>query len=96
MHLAELQVADNSFAVGAFVMNHGRPEVLEQAAKLFIALLAEMVDDCDLRTGALDYGLAMSTFAANDYHASQSYKLRSEFLASIYRAAIATRERVGA
>jgi len=92
LHLADRKVADHSLAVGAFMTRYGRPEVLQEAADLFLSLLDELVADTDIRTGALDYAMFMAECGMNDRHASQAYRLREEFQFDLYLAAISTRE----
>lgn len=98
LHRVDRAAYDHSLAVGAFVTRYGRPEVLQEAAELFLSLLDELVADTDIRTGAFEYAMFMAEFGMNDRHASQAYRLREEFQRDLYNAAIAEREtaKVGA
>lgn len=92
LHEVAIKVYNHSFAVGAFMVRYGRPEVLAEAAELFSALLDELVADAEIRTEALGYGRIMANFKMEDTHASQSYRLCNEFEYDLFRAAIGTRE----
>lgn len=97
LHLAQLKAMQHSLAIGAFMTRYGQPEVLQEAADLFLALLDEMVADTDIRTGAFDYAMTMLNFQMNDRRASQARRLRAEFMRDLYNAAISERnEKVGA
>lgn len=98
LHSVDQKVAEHSLAVGAFVTRYGRPEVLNEAASVFLELLESLTADANIRTGALEYGMFMAEFGSNDRHASQAYQLRERFIFDLYRATIAERqtEKVGA
>lgn len=91
-HKAQLMARENSLAIGAFQTRYGQPELLTQAAELFLVALNGLVADNNIRTKALGYALEMSESRANSYGIAQATQLRELFLADLYRAAIAERE----
>ena len=91
LHMAFTRVKDYSFEVGVFMTRWGQPDLLQKASDLFLSLNAELFADVDIRTGALEYGLAFAENRANDRHASQAANLVGGFLALVYSATIADR-----
>lgn len=91
-----LKTSNHSLAVGAFMTRYGQPEVLQEAADLFLSLLDELVADCSIRAEALEYGQAMAKFGMNDRHGSQARQLRENFMHDLYSAAVADREHLAA
>lgn len=92
LHEVGLEVKKHSLAVGHWVMRYGRPELLQEAAGLFLGLMCNLVQDKALRTEAFGYAEAMAKFAANDSHASQAHRLCEEFEHQLYQAVIAERK----
>jgi hypothetical protein len=84
------KVRDHSLAVGAFVTRYGREEVLAEAADLYLSLLAELTNDLEIRTGALEYGLFFAQERTKDKN--QARQLQGEFLVLLYQNAIADRK----
>lgn len=91
LHAAEVKAREHSLTIGAYMTRYGRPEVMQEAAALFLELLESLTNDADIRTGALGYGQVMAEFAANDRHAAQATQLVNAFMFDLYRAAIAER-----
>jgi hypothetical protein len=94
LHATQLKIAEHSIAVGAFVARCGRQEVRLEAAELFLQLLETLVNDENIRTGALAYERDMSEFSAAETRTSQATQLRERFAFDLYRAAVAERETV--
>lgn len=91
LHQVKQNVRSHSIAVGAFVSRYGTEETLAEAAELFLRLNQALVEDANIRTEALHYGLSSSYFGSNDQSASQAYRLRCEFLKMLYGSAVSER-----
>ena len=91
LHAVAQEVRRHSFEVGAFVTRSGQHDALSAAADLFLSLNEDLASDEDVRTGALEYGLAFAENRAADRHASQAAALQGQFLVMLYKAAIADR-----
>jgi len=91
LHAVAQEVRRHSFEVGAFVTRVGQHDALSTAADLFLSLNEDLATDEDVRTGALEYGLAYAENRARDRQASQASALQGEFLVMLYKAAIADR-----
>ena len=96
LHAVQVRLNAHSLAIGAYMTRYGRPEVLQEAAELFLELLESLVNDADIRTGALAYERDMSEFAMAETRVSQATQLRESFAFDLYRAAVADRETVKA
>lgn len=91
LHAVAQEVRRHSFEVGAFVTRSGQHDALSAAADLFLSLNEDLVSDKEVRTAALEYGLAFAENRAADRHASQAATLQGEFLVMLYKNAIAER-----
>jgi hypothetical protein len=91
LHAAEVKAREHSLAIGAFMTRYGRPEVLQEAAELFLELLESLTNDADIRTGALEYGQFMAEHGANQYGISQATQLLERFMFDLFRAVIGER-----
>jgi hypothetical protein len=92
LHEATLQIREHSLAVGAFVTRYGSEEVLAEAAELYLSMLDELTNDSQIRTGALEYGIAFAEGRANDRQASQASQLWGQFLSMVLTNAVADRK----
>jgi hypothetical protein len=91
LHAVAQEVRRHSFEVGCFVTRSGQQDAMTVAAELYLSLNDDLVSDEDVRTGALEYGLAYAENRAKDRHASQAATLQGQFLVMLYKNAIADR-----
>jgi len=92
LHAATLQIREHSLAVGAFVTRYGREEVLAEAAELYLSMLDALTNDSEIRTGALEYGIAFAEGRANDRNSSQVSQFSGQFFAMLLTNAVADRK----
>lgn len=92
LHEASVQIRNHSLAVGAFVTRYGREEVLAEAAELYLSILDKLTNDSQIRTGALEYGVAFAASKANLRQVSQASQLQGQFLEMVLTNAVADRK----